>query len=168
MWKPHFKIVWLNKNRKKKKHGADRIHLPDRCLDQNRRPLAYDLCSAPSGSAGLCDHSSCSSFPCLPHSPQWLPFRFSKFWALPYSESFVVVVFCAYSCFGSFSFKPPLSFHFLRVAFSDPLPKITTSPFTLLFSSFILVGLKVWSREQLKAPETLSEKSMRSKLVLLQ
>lgn len=80
----------------------------------------------------------------------------------------MVIVFCASSGFGSFSFEPPLSFHFLRVAFSDPLPKITAPPFALLFSSLVSVGLKVWSREQLKAPESLSGNSMRSKLVLIQ
>ena len=132
MGNPHLRV--FNKNRGGN-YCADKIHLQDRCPNQNHRTLAYDLCPAQSGSALLRNHSSCFLFPCSPHSHHiglLLCPQISG--SLPYSELFVLLVFCAYGCLGSFSFKRQLSFHFLRVVFPDPYLKLLPHP--LLFVSF--------------------------------
>lgn len=111
----------------KKQHHADKIHLQDRCPDQNHRPLVYDLCPAQSGSALLCNHSSCCSSPCSPHSHHTGLF----FWALPYSGSFVLLVILCLLLFWVLVLQTSAQLSLPQGGISWRLSKMTSLPFAI-------------------------------------
>lgn len=130
MWKPHLKISGSIRTRRKKiKHCADRVHLQDRCPDQNHRPPVYDLCPAQSASVLLCNHSSWYSFPCLPHSHHSGFLSGSRIvWALTNSGSFVLLVLCL-GLFGVLLLQTSAQLSLPQSGIFWPLSKFTTPPF---------------------------------------
>lgn len=129
--KSSFQNIWFDRNRGEEALQT-KLHLQDRCPDQSHRPQCVTSALLRLALLAL-QPQFMLLFPLLTTlSPHWPHFRFSNFLALPYSGSFVLLVFHAYSCLGLF-FRPQLSFHFLRVVFPDPYLKLLPPSFALCF-----------------------------------
>ena len=98
-----------------------------------------DLCSAQSGSVLLLNLRSYYTFSCSQHSHRsGFLSHYKNFLSLPYSGSFMLLLFSVFSCLGSFSFfRPQQDFHSLRIVVPDSCLTLLPDPlpFVSLLSS---------------------------------